>query len=177
MSTFDASSSKFDWTPLVYNTPTGITCSHDRWQLLSWLSHWAISAICLVGASVSEPHTSELNGEILWYIYIYIYICMYICIVRRTCTSNACVCVPHAGQKACDLTTRVNQDTFWSLELFRVVLLLVVNTDTPNTSTRALKPSEDKEVSCRLRRRREQERLDVHTFLHQQSNYYQFNCF
>ena len=32
---------------------------------------------CIIGASLSEPHTSESNGGFFIYIYIYIYI--YIC--------------------------------------------------------------------------------------------------
>ena len=78
---------------------------------------------------------------------------MHICIYRTSyvlCTRTRAAC----GQKACDLTTRAKLDTFYLL--FRVISLLVVNVDTPTTSRRALKPSEDKEN--RLRRRRELEK-------------------
>ena len=98
----------------------------------------------VIGASLSEPHTSELNGGIFL-----IYICMYVCMYRTSyvqCTRTRAAC----GQKACDLlTTRAILDTF----KFRVFSLLVVNMDTSSTSRRSLKPSEDRED--RLRRRRE----------------------
>ena len=48
-----------------------------------WMSN-ASSGLCIIGASVSEPHTSELNGGISL---------MYVCIVRRT--SSARVRAPH----------------------------------------------------------------------------------
>ena len=94
----------------------------------------------IIGASLSEPHTSELNGGIFL-----IYICTYrTSYVQCTRTRAAC------GQKACDLlTTRAILDTF----KFRAFSLLVVNMDTSSTSRRSLKPSEDRED--RLRRRRE----------------------
>ena len=54
----------------------------------------------VIGASVSEPHTSEFNGGIsLIHVYIYIYVGMYrTSYVQCTCTRNEC------GQYACDLT-------------------------------------------------------------------------
>ena len=40
---------------------------------------------CIIGASVSEPHTSELNSG-----FLSPYICMYICIVRRSISFLCC---------------------------------------------------------------------------------------
>ena len=109
-----------------------------------WQCHRAI-----IGASLSEPHTSELNGRI-FLIYICIYIYMYhTSYVQCMHTRAAC------GQKAYDLTTHAIMDTSFSFK-FRVFSLLVVNMDTSSTSRRSLKPSEDKED--RLRRRREREK-------------------
>ena len=82
--------------------------------------------------------------NVFYFFYIYIY-STYV-----QCMRTHAVC----GQY--DLTTRVHLHSWkpFSSE-FRVVLLFVVNIDTPNTSRRALKPSEDKED--RLRRRRERD--------------------
>ena len=95
----------------------------------------------VIGASVSEPHTSKFNGGISLSlsIYIYMYIYMY-CTLYVQCTRMHATC----GQKACDLTCA------------NLVLLPVENMDIPNTSRWALKPSEDKED--RLQHRREQEK-------------------
>ena len=114
---------------LVFSQPRGLVCHSD-----------------VIGASLSEPHTSELNGGIFL---IYIYVCMYVSYVQCMRTRAAC------GQKACDLTTRLILDTSFCFK-FRVFSLLVVNMDTSSTSRRSLKPSEDKED--RLRRRREREK-------------------
>ena len=131
--------------------PTNVTLlmNTDGVQLFksSSVSMWPIWIV--IGASLSEPHTSELNGRIFL-----IYICIYICMYRTSyvqCTRTCAAC----GQKACDLTTRAILDTSFCFK-FRVFSLLVVNMDTSSTSRRPLKPSEDKED--RLRRRREREK-------------------
>ena len=71
--------------------------------IVCWIIHTRCTSVCvLIGASVSEPHTSELNcGLSLIYVYIYI------CIVR--CTSSARVCTlrtDYYGYYTCASTTR-----------------------------------------------------------------------
>ena len=61
------------------------------------------------------------------------------------------------GQITPDPTTHVHLDSFmvailFKILQFRVVLLVVANIDTPSTSTRALKPLQNKEDRLRIRR-------------------------
>ena len=60
-----------------------LICSYVEWYNALWKT--ASMVLCaslniltystVIGASLSEPHTSEFNGGIFIYIYIYIYIC------------------------------------------------------------------------------------------------------
>ena len=107
----------------VYATPTTTQLAH---------AHPTMHCIHLViEASMSEPHTSELNGGI-FFLYIYIYI---LC-VRCMCMRATC------GQYTRDLKSRADLDTFiFRIHRFRVV---VVNIDILNTSRRAPKSSQDR---------------------------------
>ena len=46
-------------------------------------AHWR--CLCIIGANLSKPHTSELNSEI----FIYIYIHIYISVVRRSVNASS----------------------------------------------------------------------------------------
>ena len=105
---------------------------------------------CIVGVSMSEPHISELKNRIFL---IYVYICYHTCVY---CTRIGASCISARGQYACDLTACAHLDTFMVAFLFRiqfqVVLLLVVNIDTLNTSRRVPKPSQGKKDRPQCRR-------------------------
>ena len=101
-----------------------------------------LSVHILIGASVSEPNTSEFNGEISL-IYVYIYCMLYI-----QCTHTCATC----RQYAPDLTTRLQ-------EFFHSVWSCFATCNEHGYSEyfqRAPKLSQDKD---RLRCRRERKRV------------------
>ena len=105
------------------------------------------------GESMSKSHTSELISRIsLIYIhvsYVILPVHVYVCHIWTVCAWSNNTCAPRR---------------FYN---FRVVLLLVVNMDIPNTRS-ALKTSQDKEDRQLHRKEQEKARRVAETAVHRQ---------
>ena len=84
--TLDIAALKFrEYAPEYYNESYNALLFHYPGTVLFW-DILAVVITILIGASLSEPHTSESNGAIFIYYYYYYY--YYICVVRRSVNGN-----------------------------------------------------------------------------------------